>query len=116
MDTELDKLIAFVKQRRKIKQEDLADQIGINPSVFSRYKKEREEDLVHKIRIAFPKEAALFYTDFVSIPDKIGREEQAMLKVLVVDHLKLKAQVTGRQMEDLIKEFDQDTRLAYRGL
>lgn len=50
-----------------------------------------------------------------SIPPP-GNADQALLKALLEDYIRLKAQVTGKSVDDISDEIEQNTKIILRGL
>lgn len=116
MGIDVGKLIDSIARKRQVNQEDLAEMVGLNRTVFSRYKKQRPEELLSRLQEYFPAEVKDYKTAMGAVPDKDIKFEQATLKALITDYLKLKAQLTKRPIEEIIEDFDRDTKLIYRDL
>lgn len=49
-------------------------------------------------------------------PTAIDQYEQALLKAMVTDYIKLKAQITKRSVDEIADELDQNTKLILRDM
>lgn len=56
------------------------------------------------------------YLNALPIPDAVNEYEQALLKTLLEDYIKLKAKVTNRSVEDIAEELDKNTELTLRSI
>lgn len=136
MQREAAAMAEFIAAKLKINESDLAKKVGLARAVFSRYKKEKPEQISRLLKIHFPELYTQYYTyeaekqtlkrnlealEEMSTSKKVtigppDHWEQAQILTLINEVLKLKAQATGRSLEEVIAEFDRDTRLAFRSL
>jgi uncharacterized membrane protein len=113
---EAKELLDHIKAVAGLTSKDIAKKLGYNESYFSRGVKEGSEEIAKRLRAVFPQHLSTYKARPAAVPDKMDKMEQAILKALLQSHLRLKAEVTGRKMEDLLEEFDQDTRLIFYSL
>lgn len=107
--------LKHIKSKGKTSSKAIAKKIDYNESYFSRgLKEEGETDIFLRLKAAYPKEFKE-WSD-LSPSKKMEQEDRAVLLALLDDHLKLKAQVTGRSVEDLAAELEQNTTLLRRRL
>jgi hypothetical protein len=114
-------LLNYIKAKNRVKGKEVAKKIGYeNESSFSRaLAEEGETNVYQRLKAAYPKEYAEYLKATGERPapaPQMGKEDRAMLLALLNDYLKLKSELKKRPIDDLIDEFDRDTKLLLRGL
>ena len=68
--------------------------------------------LIDKLQAKYPDILGLQ----IAPPPAIDQYEQALLKAVVTDYIKLKAQITKRSVDEIAEELDQNTKLILRDI
>lgn len=112
---QIDDAVTKVSVAKGINRGQIAQDLGYTPTyISSAIKRGGNKKLLDKIK---EKYSDVFATksEPVSI-SKPDHYDQAVLKALIQDYLKLKAQVTKKSIDELADELDQNTRLILRDL
>ncbi len=117
---DIENLLFDIKVKTGLKDKDIAKRLNYNPSYFSRIISEGgNETMYKKLKILSEDGINNSATDKQNKQHKIERPdqfEQALLKTLLTDYIKLKSQLTKRSVEDIAEELDQNTKLTLREL
>ena len=107
-------MILSIQVSTGMNNEGIAKMMGYNRSYISRILKEGVPDsFIKRFEIVFADELAKNRANKVAKPDLT---DQALLKALLNDYIKLKALITKMKVEDIADELEQSTKLILRDM
>lgn len=107
-------MLVHVKLKTGVNNDVIAKKLKYSTSYLSKVLTEGvPEVLIKKFEKVFEEELRDFRGIKFTKPD---HTDQAILKALLTDYIKLKAQITKRKVEDVAEELEQNTKLILRDL
>lgn len=92
---------------------EMAKDMGYTPTYLSAaINRGGNKMLLDKINAKY----AEYLQPFSAPPPAVDQYEQALIKALVTDYIKLKAQITKKSVDEIADELDQNTKLILRDL